>query len=147
MTDAPDDPTRTGTYRLVGRGSDLGIDVTGPTAEACLTAAVAGVAAMVGGTDDAARRHDASITIVGDAPVDLLVGLVDEVIVRLDADGQLAVGLRDVGIDDNGLRGVLELVALEDVARHGRAPKAATWHGARLERDDDRWTGHVMIDL
>lgn len=66
MPAADDDLTTTASYRLVGRGSDLGIDVTGATAE---------------------------------------------------------------------------------VARRGSAPKAATWHGARLEPDGDHWTGHVTIDL
>jgi len=33
MPAADDDRTTTASYRLVGRGSDLGIDVTGATAE------------------------------------------------------------------------------------------------------------------
>ncbi|MBW3604491.1 MAG: archease [Actinobacteria bacterium] len=147
MLSAEEDPTATGTYQVAGLGSDLGIDVAGPTPEACLTAAVAGLAAAVGEADETATRHDAPITVTGDAPVDLLVGLLDEVIARLDADGELAVGLTGAQLDDEGLHGVLELVALADVSVRRRTPKAATWHGARLTPAGDRWTGHVMIDL
>ena len=147
MTAADDDRAAIGTYRLVGRGSDLGIDVTGPTAEACLCATVAGVAASVATVDDEVARRDEHIRLVGGTAVELLVGLVDEVIVRLDADGELAVDLAGARIDGEGLRGVLELVTLADVTLGGTAPKAATWHGARLEPEGDRWTGHVTIDL
>lgn len=147
MPGADDDPTVTGSYRLVGRGSDLGIDVTGATAEACLAAAVAGIAAAVGTPGDTATRRAEPVALTGATAVELLVGLVDEVIVRLDADGDLAVGLTGARIDDDGLTGALQLVTLADVARRGSAPKAATWHGARLEADGDHWTGHVTIDL
>lgn len=147
MTDADSRPTPTGTYDVVGRGSDIAIDVAGPTAEACLTAAVAGLAAAVGEVRETASRRDEQITVVGEVPVNLLVDLVDELIVRLDADGELAVGLRGARIDDDGLHGALELVALADVSVRGGAPKAATWHGARLAPAGDGWTGHVMIDM
>lgn len=147
MTDAHSRATPTGTYHVVGRGSDVGIDLTGPTPEACLAAAVAGLGAVVGEARDTAGRRDEQIMIAGDAPADLLVGLVDEVIARLDADGELAVGLGAARIDGDGLRGRLELVALADVSVRGGAPKAATWHGARLAPAGDGWAGHVMIDM
>lgn len=142
-----DDPFPAGAHRVTGRGSDLGIEVEGATVGACLAAAVAGLASVVADVpDDAARRTEA-VTIAGDAPVELLVGVVDEVIVRLDADGALAIALTSADFEDGAVRGELELVALDDVTARGSTPKAATWHGARLEQDGDRWTGHVMVDL
>lgn len=143
----PDDDASIGTYQVAGRGADLGIDVAGPTPEACLTAAVAGLAAAVGDADGTATRRAAPITVTGDTPVDLLVGVVDEVILRLDADGELAVRLASARLDDDGLHGVLELTALTDVSVRRTAPKAATWHGAHLAPTGDGWTGHIMIDL
>lgn len=144
---AGDHSTANGAYRVTGRGSDLGIDVAGPTPEACLSAAVAGLAAAVGDVDVAAASSDGPITVPGHTPVDLLVGLIDEAIVRLDADGELAVGLTAARLDDDGLHGVLHLVPLADVPVRRSSPKAATWHGARLAPHDGRWTGHVMVDL
>ena len=123
------------------------MDVSGPTLEAWLAAAVAGLAAAVGDVDIAAPSRAAPITVRGDAPADLLVGLIDEAIMWLDADGELAVGLTGMRLDDDGFHGVFHLVALADVTVRRRSPKAATWHGARLASDAGRWTGHVMVDL
>jgi SHS2 domain-containing protein len=138
---------RGGTYRIVGRGSDMAIEVTGPTAEACLAAAIEGFAAALAEVDPSVDRRREPITLPGAAPADLLVDLIDDAILRLDADGALAVGLTDAQVDDDGLRGALEIVNLADARVHGAAPKAATWHGARLERTSDGWEGHVMLDL
>lgn len=96
--------------------------------------------------DDIRRRRE-RITVQGDAPADVLVGLLDEAIMRLDADGALAVRLTDARLDDAGLHGVLDVVDLRAVHIHGAAPKAATWHGARLDRTHGRWEGAVMLDL
>ena len=136
-----------GSYRIAGRGSDLGIDVSGPTAEACLKAAVAGFAAALAEVEPTVERTRRPVSVVGDAHTDLLVGLVDEAILRLDADGELAVGLTDVDISGDGLHAVLEVVDLAAARVHGAAPKAATWHDARLEPAGDHWDGHVMLDL
>jgi SHS2 domain-containing protein len=138
---------RGGAYQIAGRGSDLAIEVTGPTAEACLAAAVEAFAAALAEVDGSVDRRREPITVPGTAPADLLVDLIDEAVLRLDTDGALAVGLADAQVDDDGLRGALEMVDLADARVHGTAPKAATWHGARLERTGDHWEGHVMLDL
>lgn len=134
------------TFRLAGHGSDLAIEVMGPDAAACLAAAVEGFAAALADVDPSVDRRREPITLPGSSPADLLVGLLDEVILRLDADGELAVGLADAQVGDQ-LRGVLEVVDLGDATVHGAAPKAATWHGARLARAGARWEGRVLLDL
>lgn len=136
-----------GRYRLVGRGADLSIEVSGPTAEACFASAVEGFAAALTRVESSVDRQHERITVPGREPEELLVNLLDEAILRLDADGQLAVGLDDVRLDGDGLHAWLELVTLADVRIHGAAPKAATWHEVRLERAGGRWQGHVMLDL
>ena len=139
--------TRGGIHRIVGRGSDVAIEVEGPTMEACLAAAVEGFAAALAAVDPGTRRQRRKIAVPGDAPADLLVSLMDEAILLLDAEGLLAVGLTSPRRDGDELRAILDVVALDAVRVHGMAPKAATWHGARLARSDDHWTGSVMLDL
>lgn len=141
------DPTRSGTHRIIGRGSDVAIEVHGPTVETCLRAAVEGFAEALATVEPATPRQHREITVAGDEPADLLVGLIDEAILLLDAEGLLAVGLTNPWLSGAGLRATVALVALDTVRVHGTAPKAATWHGARLARSGDRWTGHVMLDL
>lgn len=142
-----DDPTRGGTHRIVGRGSDVAIEVDGPTLEACLAAAVEGFASALATVAPGAPRHQQPVSVPGDAPADLLVGLIDEAILLVDADGLLAVRLARPRLGGEGLRATLELVALDDVRVHGTPPKAATWHEARLAPTGDGWGGHVMLDL
>lgn len=140
--------SRTGTYRLVGRGSDLAIEVSGPDPIACLEAAVAGFAASLAEVDADLPRQRRDLVVDGDAPDGLLVNLLDEAITALDTEGRLAVGLAEANISGGRLRALLEVVDLDAVTVHGPAPKAATWHEARLEQvAADRWEGAVMLDL
>lgn len=136
-----------GSYEVVGRGADMAIEVMGPDAGACLASALAGLADSLADVPDDAPRSTEPVELTGDDPAALLHALVQEAIVRLDADGMLVTGLRDARIADGRLTGELTLVSLADVEVHGIAPKAATWHDLRLERGPDGWTGVVMLDL
>lgn len=136
-----------GQHRLQGRGSDLGIEVSGPDVVACLAAAVEGLAAAVADVDADAPRRRVPVAVAEHEPADLLVGVLEEVIVLLDTDGLLATTLVDAQADASGVRGALECVALDDVRVHGPAPKAVTWHEVRLDPTADGWQGAVMIDL
>lgn len=143
--------TAAGRFELTGRGADLEIDVAGPTAAACLAAAVEGLAASLTELTDltaAQKPRSEDVEVTGDDLAGVLVRLIDEVILRLDADGELAVGLTDAEVADRTLRGRLQLVDLAAVTVHGEAPKAATWHGVALEpAAEGGWHGRVMVDL
>ncbi|MDP8971263.1 MAG: archease [Actinomycetota bacterium] len=136
-----------GTYELEGRGSDLAIRVAGPDAAACLAAAVEGFAASLTDVDPMLGRRRMPLQLEGQTPEDLLVGLLDEAILRLDTDGDLAVGLVDAELTGEGLQGVLEVVDLESVQVRGVAPKAATWHDVLLQQVGDAWEGQLVLDL
>ena len=134
-------------YELIGRGSDLAIDVRGPDAVSCLVSAVEAFGAAVAETGTDVRRRGEAIELRGEDPADLLLDLMDEAVLRLDSDGDVAVGARDARLEGGTLRVTLELVRLDDVEASGTSPKAATWHGLRLEQTTDGWEGHVMLDL
>lgn len=137
-----------GRYELTGRGADLEIDVAGPTPADCLAAAVEALAASLADVDATGEPRDEDVEVDADDLPGLLVRLVDELILRLDADGELAVGLTHVEVTDHTLRGRLQLVDLATVTVHGDAPKAATWHGVALEPAmEGDWHGRVMVDL
>lgn len=147
----------TGSYHIRGRGSDLGIDVAGEDAAACLAAAVAAFAVAVTGADEPPPAEGAHVEwhvvdLSDTSPPALLVALVDELMLRLDADGRLGVALDDASVEVTGarvrLRGELALAELETLPRDGVTPKAATWHGVRLEPDPrGGWSGEIMLDL
>ena len=134
-------------YSLDGRGGDLAITVRGPDAAACLAAVVEAFGAFVANVDADVERHRVPVEVHGADPAELLLELVDDAILRLDSDGELAVGLGDATLGTGDCTGTLEVVRLGDVHVHGDAPKAATWHDLRLEETDDGWEGHVLLDL
>lgn len=134
-------------YRLVGRGSDLGIEVQGGDEPACMQAAISGFGAFIAEVDETAARQRIAVEVSGASPAERLHALVDEAIWRLDAEGVLAIGLVDPVVEGEVLRGMLEVVSLGAVRVHGTPPKAATWHELRLEAGAEGWRGHVMLDL
>lgn len=140
-----------GQFQLHGRGGDLVLKLEGPSASACLAAAVEALASWVGeepGTHVRREGRTEEIELHGEGLEALLVELVNDAIARLDADAELAVGLREAYVAEGTLRAVLELVPLEVVTLHGAAPKAATWHGVQLAADSTgRWRGEVLVDL
>lgn len=134
-------------YDLEGRGSDLAITVRGPDPASCLAAAIEGFAASLAAVGpDIDRRRD-TIAFHAEDHAELLLELMDEAILRLDTDGELAVGLDVIRCEGASCTGTLELVRLADVTVHGDPPKAATWHNLRLEETPQAWVGYVMLDL
>jgi SHS2 domain-containing protein len=134
-------------YELAGWGSDLAIAVSGPDPAACCAAAVQGLAASFTRADPEVARQLVPVEVEGDTPADLLAGVMEEAIVRLDARGEVALDLTDVAIEGRRLRGRFEVAALGDVDVTDAVPKAVTWHDLRLERTPDGWAGHVVVDL
>lgn len=114
----------------------------------CLAAAVEGVADALADVPADAPRRRAGVDVAGPEPDALLLGVLDEVVARLDIDGELGVTLLDPIVEGGRLRGSLDLVPLSAVEVTGMVPKAVTWHGLTLDQDSDgRWRGRVMLDL
>ncbi len=140
-------------YALVEHSGDLAIRVHGPDEAGCHTAAVRGFAAAAGAVDPEAHRRSAPVAIPGATPVERLVGLLQEAIARLDAEGELAVDLLDPSVGADRLQARLVLVPLAAVEIAGPPPKAVTWHATRLGpaepsgEDGDGWEGLATIDL
>lgn len=136
---------REGGFALAEHGGDLDITVWGPTASACLDAALAALAAHVAHVGDKQARERRPVEVAG-PPEALLVGLLDEAITLLDAEGLLACGFEG-DVADAALEGEVIAVSLEGLSLLGAPPKAATWHGAGLVEDEEGWRGHVILDL
>jgi protein archease len=135
-------------FELEGRGADVGLRVTGPDLGDCLRAAVAGFAAVFAEVDPGVPRERAEVRVPGSDPAELLVTLMDELILRLDDDGLIAIDLLDAVVSDGALRGVLLVVPVAAAQMVGAGPKAATWHDVRLgPADGGGWEGYVLLDL
>ncbi|WP_165492161.1 archease [Egibacter rhizosphaerae] len=134
-------------------GSDLRLHVRGPDLASCADAVVRAVAEHVADRQAAGAAERRPFRLVGADPPALLVELVDEVIARLDVDGELACaveaadGSAGAGARDVELAGTFVVVPLHGLSLRGAPPKAATWHGTALEPDRHGWRGQVLLDL
>ena len=135
-------------HRTVPHTADLRVEAWAPTREECLAEAVRGLvdsfAAVAGARPSGrAERH---VTAGSDA--DLLVAVVDEVIYRLDADGEVPVRVAVRRARDGGVDLVVSVAAVEAVEIVGAAPKAASLHELRCEPDPaGRWSCGVTVDV
>ena len=90
-----------------------------------------------------ARRH-----LTARLDEDRLVDVLDEVIYRLDADGQIPVSVAVRRAPDGGVVVFLALVPVAEAEITGAAPKAASLHDLRCAPDAaGRWSCAVTVDV
>jgi SHS2 domain-containing protein len=77
---------------------------------------------------------------------ELLVGLLDEVVYRLDTAGEVPVDLR-LAARAEGLRAFLGMADVSALPSVGAAPKAVTLHGLSLVGGREGWRCSVTLDV
>ncbi|WP_037898682.1 archease [Streptomyces sp. NRRL S-350] len=138
-------------HRSVPHTADLRVEAWAPTAEGCIGelvhAVVAGFADLAGAR--IVGERDCTVLAVSDA--DLLAGVLEEVIYRMDADGELPVALavsRIEGLD--GARTVAVRFRMADTATAalvGAVPKAVSLSDLDLRAGPGGWTCQVTVDV
>ena len=79
---------------------------------------------------------------------DLLVAVIDEVIYRLDTDGQIPVSMAVRRAPDGGVIVLFALVPVAEAEITGAVPKAASLHRLRCAPDAaGRWSCAVTVDV
>jgi SHS2 domain-containing protein len=139
---------RTAGHRTVPHTADLRIEAWAATREECLAEAVCGLVssfAAVAGRQPC-RRDSRTMTARSDE--DLLVALVDEVIYRLDADGEIPVSVAVSPAPQGGVIVTFGLVPVAAAEITGAAPKAASLHELRCAPDAAAWWScAVTVDV
>ncbi len=134
--------------RTVPHTADLRIEAWAPTREACLAEAVRGLVDSFAVVAAARPRHTAELRFIAAPDDDLLVAVIDEVIYRLDADGEIPVTVAVRPAPDGGVVLVLALADLAQAEITGAAPKAASLHDLRCAADPaGRWSCGITIDV
>lgn len=141
-------------HRTVPHTADLRIEAWAPTREECLAEAARGLVGSFAAT--AGRRAAAGRPAGGRArrhvtarpDQDLLVAVIDEIIYRLDADGQVPVSVTARRARDGGVVVSFRLIPVAEAEIIGAAPKAASLHDLRCARDAaGRWSCAVTVDV
>jgi SHS2 domain-containing protein len=135
-------------HRSVPHTADLRIEAWGPTREDCIAEAVRGLVDSfadvgVAGHQQATERH-----LTADSDADLLAAAVEEVIYRLDTDGEIPAAVDVSRAGDGGIDVTLRAVDASTVEITGAAPKAASLSGLTCAPDPSgRWSCAVTIDV
>ncbi|MER8220430.1 archease [Streptomyces sp. NPDC094143] len=132
-------------HRAVPHPGDIRIEAWAACREHCLAEAVL---AMVECFADLSGVRPTAVDRVrlGEASDDdLLAALLDEVIFRMEAYGEVPV---DVEADeaDGGLDVRLAVTALADVQITGAVPRAVAWEELRIGPDPYGWSCSVRVD-
>ncbi|MFG2843561.1 archease [Kitasatospora sp. NPDC048296] len=138
-------------HRSVPHTADLRVEAWAPTAEGCIGELVHAVVGTFADLSGARIVGERGCTVLAASDPDLLAGVLEEVIYRMDADGELPVALAFgpvKGLD--GARSVEVRFRMADVATAvlvGAVPKAVSLHGLELSAGPGGWTCAATVDV
>ncbi|MFP8883134.1 archease [Streptomyces mangrovi] len=135
-----------GGHRSVPHTADLRVEAWAPTREECLAHAVRGVCESFVDLSGAVGRRRRDVEVRAETDEDLLVALLDEVVYRLDADGEVPVEAEPAAVPGE-MRAVLHMADVGTLAETGAAPKAVTLHGLSFGRGGHGWECSVTLDV
>ena len=133
---------------MIPHTADVRIEAWAPDREGCVADAVAAMVESFvdtsGATADAETEHRVP---PGEAP-DLLVGVLDEVIFRLETEAALPLATEVRAADDGGLLVRWRTTDTDAVELIGAVPKAVSLHELRFGRDEGGgWSCAVTLDV
>ncbi|MFH8804144.1 archease [Streptomyces sp. NPDC017936] len=133
-------------HRTVPHDADIRIDAWGTSRERCLVEAALGMVECF--ADVTAVRPTAveRLQLSEGTDDDLLAALLDEVLHRLEAYGQVPVDM-EAEITDDGMAVRLAVAGLADVGIVGAVPETVAWHELRIGPDPYGWSCAVTVDV
>ncbi|MEE1783710.1 archease [Streptomyces sp. SP17BM10] len=138
-------------HRTVPHTADLQVEAWSPTAEGCIGELVRAVVDGFADLTAARPAGERACTVVAASDADLLAGVLEEVIYRMDANGELPTALALGTIHDaDGGRTLEVRFRMADTATAalvGAVPKAVSLHGLDLRSGPGGWTGRVTVDV
>jgi SHS2 domain-containing protein len=135
-------------YEYFEHTADLGIRVRAPDVNALFAEAATGLfAAVVDGLETVRQERRVDVEIAGTDLDYLLFDWLRELLYRFDAE-HLLLSRFEASVNEAGLKGSAWGEPI-DPARHvlSHEVKAITYHGLRVEREDDAWIAEVIVDI
>jgi SHS2 domain-containing protein len=133
-------------HRTVPHTADVRIEAWGATREECIAEAVLGMVesfADMSGSEPTTDRED---TVTGTSDEELLTALLDEVIYRLDTEGEIPVAVQ-VRLAPEGLHARFTMTDVGSVQSVGAVPKAVSLHELAVTRGPEGWSCSVTVDV
>ncbi|MEU4255402.1 archease [Streptomyces fradiae] len=136
-----------GGHRTVPHTADVRVEAWGANREQCLGEAVLGLvecfADVSAAHADAVRR----VRLAEESDEDLLADLLDEVVYRLDAHGEVPVDVEVESTEAGELDVRLAVAPLARVRMTGSVPKAVSWSDLCMGPDPYGWSCGATVDV
>jgi SHS2 domain-containing protein len=142
----PEGADRSAGHRAVSHTADLRVEAWAATREECLAQAVLGVVEAFVDPTGASHLARRDLTVRANSDEDLLVALLEEVVYRLDTDGQVPADV-ELTAAPGGLSGRMHMADVASLPVVGASPKAVTWHGLAFTHDSVGWRCSVTLDV
>ena len=131
-------------HRRRAHGTRVTVEAWGPSRGACLDQVVR---ALVEGFEvgDVPATEPVPVHVEG-SDLDLLVGVLEEVVYVIAVLGMLPVAVSLEDTDEGGVAGYFDAVSLEHVRTHGALPAAVSRSGLVFEHDGD-WRCEAVVEV
>ena len=139
-----------GEFAEIDHTADLGLDLSGPTADAVLEAALRGLVHVLFGGEppQVEPREERGIELSADSWPELLKAWFEALYRWLEDDGFVPVGARFMSVEPARLSAVVTGDRPPRAAIAGASElKAVTWHGLAFAGGRDGWHGRVIFDV
>ena len=133
-------------HRAVPHTADVRIEAWAPTRERCIAEAVRGMVDSFADTSACDETTTRECHVTGKTDEDLLAGVLDEVIYRLDTASEIPVAA-DVRPADDALWVRFVMADVGSVRPVGAVPKAVSLHELHVKRGAHGWTCSVTVDV
>ncbi|MGQ5264554.1 archease [Micromonospora sp. ZYX-F-536] len=134
-------------HRSMPHTADVRIEAWAPDRDGCLAEAVAALVETFADTGGARPQADTEFDLPPGDDEDLLVGVLDEVIFRLDTEGTLPLDCDVRSTDDGGLRVHWRSTSTDAVELVGAVPKAVSLHALHIAPGSAGWSCAVTLDV
>jgi SHS2 domain-containing protein len=141
-----DKPPEAG-HRSVPHTADMRLEAWAPTRERCITEAIMAMVHSFAEPAGAPKPAVAEFRVESGPDDDMLVAALDEVIYRMDTEGELPVDAQVIPAGDGGLLVRARMAATSRFRLIGAVPKAVSWHDLRFERGEAGWSCVVTLDV
>ena len=137
----------TGRFEVLEHTADVGLRLTGDSAEEVFEAAAEGLAALQGAWFPGEGEDQALEVVAADLP-GLLAAWLDEVLYLLEARDAVLGGVAVAFVQDRRVAGTVRLAPRADRDLESVGVKAATLHRVRFERaPNETWSADVYLDV
>ncbi|WP_328889298.1 archease [Streptomyces sp. NBC_00316] len=138
-------------HRTVPHTADMQVETWSSTAEGCIGEAVRAVVESFADMSGAAVVGERAYAVTAESDEDLLVSVLEEVVYRMDADGEIPLDvemgpIRSVG-DGRSLAVRFRMADADTAVPVGAVPKAVALHGLLLRGGPGGWTCRVTLDV